>query len=63
MILLSGQLDEMGEFVEQLMSRQDIALNPSLIEGANALYWDEEKSAPRPGVRSTTHDPGLCEGL
>jgi hypothetical protein len=58
MILLSGQLDEMGEFVEQLMSRQDIALNPSLIEGANALYWDAEKSAPRRGVRSTAHDPG-----
>jgi hypothetical protein len=58
MILLSGRLNEMGDFVEQLMSRQEIAMNNALIKAANELYWDREKSAPRVGVRLTKHDPG-----
>lgn len=47
MILLDGPLHIQGEFVEQLMSSQDIALNRSAIAAANTLYWDQEKSEPR----------------
>jgi len=58
MILLASPLDEMPDIVEQLMNRQDVALNKSVIGAANTLYWDKEKSEVKYGVSLTEHKPG-----
>jgi len=58
MIFLFNPLHEMGEFVEQLMSRQNIALNKELIKLANLMYWNNDKDLPVEGVRLKEHRPG-----
>jgi hypothetical protein len=63
MILLYGRLYEMGDFIEQLMSRQDIAQNRELIKVANMLYWNPKESAPVAGVRQKEHRPGTLRRL
>jgi hypothetical protein len=57
-IILCGQLEKPGDFVEQLASRQDLVQNKSVIEAATLLYYDEEKGRPKRGSQSTEHKPG-----
>lgn len=39
-----------GEIIEQMASRQDYLSNPSIIEAAYRLYFDERKGKPRRGA-------------
>lgn len=57
-LLLSNPLDKTGDFVIQLMGRQEIARNRVIIEVANKLYWDQKRYAPKRGATSTDHKPG-----
>jgi len=57
-LLLSGPVHKMGDFVEQLCSRQEIAGNRGLIEAATTLYWDERLASPKRGAAPNKHKPG-----
>jgi hypothetical protein len=51
-ILLFNPPHILGDFVEQLASRQDIAMNRGVLEAANLLYWDNERETSIPGATS-----------
>jgi len=57
-LLLSGPLHKLGDFVEQLASRQEVAANRNLIEAATLLYWDEKLQRPKRGAAPNTRKPG-----
>lgn len=54
-IVLCGALDQPGEIVAQLASRQEIVTNRSLLTAATSLYLNQETGRPKRGV--TNKDP------
>jgi hypothetical protein len=57
-VLLYNPVDETGDFLAQLMGRQEIGTNRAVIEAAKLLYWDEEKKRPKRGSSPQEHKPG-----
>ena len=57
-LLLNGPVHKMGDFVEQLVSRQEIASNTGVIEAADMLYWDSARNGPKRGSAPNRRDPG-----
>ena len=57
-ILLYNPVDETGDFLAQLMGRQEIGTNRGVIEAAKKLYWDDEKKRPKRGSSPQEHKPG-----
>jgi hypothetical protein len=57
-ILLYNPVDESGDFLAQLMGRQEIGTNRGVIEAAKILYWDAEKKRPKRGSSAQEHKPG-----
>lgn len=57
-ILLYNPVDETGDFLAQLMGRQEIGTNRAVIEAAKLLYWDEAKKRPKRGSSPQEHKPG-----
>lgn len=57
-LLLSNPLDKSGDFVLQLMGRQEIATNKAVIEVANKLYWDTKTMRPKRGASAKDFKPG-----
>ena len=57
-LLLAGPIDKLGDFVEQLSSRQEIASNRGIVEAATLLYWDPLRQRPRRGAAPTERKPG-----
>jgi hypothetical protein len=57
-IIFHSRLHEMGDFVEQLASRQDLSASTGVLMAADLLYWDPEAGKPKLGARATTHEPG-----
>ena len=49
---LSYPIPIFSDLHEQLLSRQEIAMNKPLIEAANKLYWDEKNSKIKKGAGS-----------
>jgi hypothetical protein len=57
-LLLSGPINRLGDFVEQLSSRQEIASNRGVIEAATILFWDAASQRPKRGAAPTERKPG-----
>jgi hypothetical protein len=57
-LFLSNPLNKSGDFVLQLMGRQEIATNKAIIEVANKLYWDPRTLHPKRGASSKDFKPG-----
>jgi hypothetical protein len=57
-IVLSGPLDTISDFIEQLASRQDFVQNKAVIGAATALYFNESTGKPKRGAADTKHSPG-----
>jgi hypothetical protein len=57
-ILLYNPVNETGDFLAQLMGRQEIGTNVGVIEAAKILYWDPEKKRPKRGSSAQEHKPG-----
>jgi hypothetical protein len=57
-ILLYNPADETGDFLAQLMGRQEIGTNRAVIEAAKTLYWDDDKKRPKRGSSPQEHKPG-----
>jgi hypothetical protein len=57
-ILLYNPVDETGDFLAQLMGRQEIGTNKGVIEAAKILYWDPDKKRPKRGSSAQEHKPG-----
>lgn len=57
-IVLSGPLDTISDFIEQLASRQDFVQNKAVIGAATALYFDDRTGRPKRGAADTKHSPG-----
>jgi hypothetical protein len=58
LILLYNPVDETGDFLAQLMGRQEIGTNRGIIEAAKILYWDEKKKRPKRSSSPQEHKPG-----
>ena len=58
LILLYNPVNETGDFLAQLMGRQEIGTNKGIIEAARILYWDPVKSRPKRGSSPQEHKPG-----
>lgn len=48
----------LGDFMEQLASRQEIAACRGIIEAADILYWDVDGKRPKRGAAPNTRKPG-----
>ena len=57
-LFLYNPMDKSGDFVIQLMGRQEIATNKAVIEVANKLYWDPKTLRPKRGASTTELKPG-----
>jgi hypothetical protein len=57
-ILLYNPVDETGDFLAQLMGRQEIGTNKGVIEAAKILYWDPVKKRPKRSSSPQEHKPG-----
>jgi len=57
-ILLYNPVDETGDFLAQLMGRQEIGTNRGVIEAARILYWDSLKKRPKRSSSPQEHKPG-----
>jgi hypothetical protein len=57
-ILLYNPVNETGDFLAQLMGRQEIGTNKGIIEAAKILYWDPAKKRPKRGSSAQEHKPG-----
>lgn len=57
-ILFQSPLYIIGDFMEQLASRQEIASSIGILKAADLLYWDPETAQPKPGARATDRAPG-----
>ncbi len=49
LLFLNRPVNDHGDFIEQLASRQEIISNPNLIEVAHKLYWDDKENKPKRG--------------
>ncbi len=50
LLFLNRPLNDHGDFIEQLASRQEIISNPNLIRVAHELYWDKSENKPKRGA-------------
>jgi hypothetical protein len=57
-LLLTGPLDELGDFTEQLASRQELITNRAILGAATDLYFDPQRERPKRGAASTRRKPG-----
>lgn len=57
-IVLCQAVQNPGNFVGQLASRQDFIRNRAVVEAATILYFDESTGNPKPGAQSDTHRAG-----
>jgi hypothetical protein len=57
-LLLSHPVHVLGEFTEQLASRQYIAANSGLMQAAAVLYWDERTKTQKKGAAPNERRPG-----
>jgi len=57
-LFLSNPMDKSGDFVLQLMGRQEIATNRAIIDIANRLYWDSKTLRPKRGASSKDYKAG-----
>ncbi len=57
-ILLYNPVDETGDFLAQLMGRQEMGTNRGIIEAARILYWDPVKKRPKRSSSPQEHKPG-----
>lgn len=57
-IIFHAPVHELGDFMEQLASRQEIASSLGVLKAADLLYWDSEKCQPKIGARTTKGEPG-----
>lgn len=62
LLLLNRPVNDHGDFIEQLASRQEIISNPNLIEVAHILYWDNKENKPKRGA-SDRKKPGNLRRL
>lgn len=49
LLFLNRPVNDHGDFIEQLASRQEIISNPNLIKVAHELYWDKNENSPKRG--------------
>jgi hypothetical protein len=49
LLFLNRPVNDHGDFIEQLASRQEIISNPNLIGVAHELYWDSNDNKPKRG--------------
>jgi hypothetical protein len=49
LLFLNRQVDDHGDYNEQLASRQEIISSPNLIKVAHTLYWDVNDNRPKRG--------------
>lgn len=57
-ILFHAPSHTLGDFMEQLASRQEIAASQGVLEAADLLYWDLDQNQPKVGARSTGNKAG-----
>lgn len=57
-IIFHAPVHKLGDFMEQLASRQEIAASMGVLKAADLLYWDPERDQPKIGARSTEGEPG-----
>jgi hypothetical protein len=57
-LLLTGPLDRLGDFTEQLASRQEFITNRAILGAATRLYFDAQHKRPKRGAASTKRKPG-----
>jgi hypothetical protein len=57
-ILLWGPLDKPGDYFGQLAARQDFVSNPTVMEAATRLFFDEAEGKPKRGMAPNEHRPG-----
>ena len=57
-ILFHAPVNKIGDFMEQLASRQEIAASRGILKAADILYWDKDKNKAKPGARATGNKPG-----
>ncbi len=50
MLVLCGSLDQPGDIVEQIASRQEIITNGGIMDAASSLYYDSASGKPRRGA-------------
>ncbi|RME59430.1 hypothetical protein D6779_04290 [Candidatus Parcubacteria bacterium] len=50
--LLSNPLHKPGEFYEQIVSRQELITNPSILRVIRKIYWDSGTGKPKKGAAS-----------
>src|SRR5690606_6929160 len=62
LLFLNRPVNDHGDFIEQLASRQEIISNPNLISVAHSLYWDKAKNKPKRGA-SDREKPGNLRRL
>jgi hypothetical protein len=62
LLFLTRPVNDHGDFIEQLASRQEIISNPNLIGVAHKLYWDNEEYKPKRGA-SDRKKPGNLRRL
>lgn len=62
LLFLNRPINDHGDFIEQLASRQEIISNPNLIRVAHELYWDKNENKPKRGS-SDRNKPGNLRRL
>lgn len=62
LLFLCRPVNDHGDFIEQLASRQEIISNPNLIKVAHLLYWDPYDNKPKRGA-SDRKKPGNLRRL
>lgn len=62
LLFLNRPINDHGDFIEQLASRQEIISNPNLIRVAHELYWDKNEKKTKRGA-SDRKKPGNLRRL
>ena len=57
-IIFHEKIHVLGDFMEQLASRQEIAASKGAMKAADLIYWDSNLNEPKTGARSTDRSPG-----
>lgn len=55
-LFLQRRVDIMGDFVEQLGSRQSLAMAPGILKAADLLYWDASRDTQKVGAATRGND-------
>lgn len=57
-LLLSTKIHQENDFHHELASRQTLISNPTIMEAADRLYFDERTGRPKPGAQDSKRAPG-----